>query len=93
MWQVYYSISVIIIIIIIIIIIKFLQTVIPNYWSGYVFLTEVKVTLWLTVSQYVLVSSTLVGLATWYYFLSDCCCLKFAVFYLWGALSEERTSL
>jgi hypothetical protein len=27
------------------------------------------------VSQYVLVSSTLVGLATRYYFLSECCCL------------------
>jgi hypothetical protein len=40
---------------------------------------KVKVTLRLTVSQsvsqYVLVSSTLVGLATRYYFLSECCCL------------------
>jgi hypothetical protein len=44
-----------------------------------------------SVSQYVLVSSTLVGLATRYYFLSDCCCLKFSVLYLWGALSDERT--
>jgi hypothetical protein len=35
-----------------------------------------------SVSQYVLVSSTLVGLATRYYFLSECCCLKFAVLYL-----------
>jgi hypothetical protein len=35
-----------------------------------------------SVSQYVLVLSTLVGLATRYYFLSECCCLKFAVFFL-----------
>jgi hypothetical protein len=58
---------------------------------------EVEVTLWLTVSQsvsqYVLVSSTLVGLATRYYFLSGCCSLKFAVLYLWGVLSDERTGL
>jgi hypothetical protein len=33
---------------------------------------------WRSVSQYVLVSSTLVGLATRHYFLSECC-LKFAV--------------
>jgi hypothetical protein len=32
-----------------------------------------------------------VGLATRYYFLSECCCLKFAVLYLFGALSDERT--
>jgi hypothetical protein len=32
----------------------------------------------LSVSQYVLVSSTLVGIETRYYFLSECCCLKFA---------------
>jgi hypothetical protein len=32
---------------------------------------------WWSVSQCVLVSSTLVGLATRYYFLSDCRCLKF----------------
>jgi hypothetical protein len=58
---------------------------------------EVEVTLRLTVSQsvsqYVLVSSTLVGLATRYYFLSECCCLKFVVLYLLGALSDERTGL
>jgi hypothetical protein len=48
---------------------------------------------WRSVSQYVLVSSTLVGLATRYYFLSECCCLKFAVLYLLGALSEGRTGL
>jgi hypothetical protein len=46
-----------------------------------------------TDSQYVLVSSTLVGLATRYYSLSECCCLKFAVLFLWGALSDERTGL
>jgi hypothetical protein len=46
-----------------------------------------------SVSQYVLVSNTLVGLATIYYFLSECCCLKFAVLYLLDALSEERTGL
>jgi hypothetical protein len=54
---------------------------------------EVEVTLRLTVSQSVLVSSILVGLATRYYFLSKCCCLKFAVLYLLGALSDERTGL
>jgi hypothetical protein len=48
---------------------------------------------WRSVSQYVLVSSTLVGLVTRYYFLSECCCLKFAVLFLLGALSDERTGL
>jgi hypothetical protein len=48
---------------------------------------------WWSVSQYVLVSSTLVGLATRYYFLSECCCLKFVVLYLLGALSDERMGL
>jgi hypothetical protein len=43
-----------------------------------------------TVSQYVLLSSTLVELDTRCYFLSECCCLKFAVLYLWGALYDER---
>jgi hypothetical protein len=57
------------------------------YWG------EVEVTLRLTDSQYVLVSSTLVGLATRYYFLSECCRLKFSVLFLWGALSDERTGL
>jgi hypothetical protein len=38
---------------------------------------------WRSVSQNVLVSSTLEGLATRYYFLSECFCLKFAVFFLW----------
>jgi hypothetical protein len=54
---------------------------------------EVEVTLRLIVSQYVLVSSTLVGLATRYYFLSERYCLKFAVLFLLGALSDERTGL
>jgi hypothetical protein len=45
------------------------------------------------VSQYVLVSSILVGLAAIYYFLSECCCMKFAVLFLWGAFSDERTGL
>jgi hypothetical protein len=49
---------------------------------------EVEVTLRQSVSQYVLVSSTLLGLAARYYFLSECCCLKFAVLYLWGALGH-----
>jgi hypothetical protein len=54
---------------------------------------EEEVTLRLTVRQYVLVSNTLVGLATRYYFLSECCCLKFPVLFLWGALSDGRTGL
>jgi hypothetical protein len=32
------------------------------------------------------------GLATRYYFLSECC-LKFEVLFLWGALSDERRGL
>jgi hypothetical protein len=54
---------------------------------------EEEVTLRRTVSQYVLISSTLVGLAARYYFLSERCCLRFAVLFLWGALSDERTGL
>jgi hypothetical protein len=34
-----------------------------------------------------------VGLATRYFFLSECCSLKFAVLFLWGALSDDRTGL
>jgi hypothetical protein len=34
-----------------------------------------------------------VELVTRYYFLSEGCCLKFAVMILWGALSDERTGL
>jgi hypothetical protein len=46
-----------------------------------------------SVCQYVLALSTLVGLATRYYFLSECYCLKFVVLYPGGALSEERMGL
>jgi hypothetical protein len=46
-----------------------------------------------SVSQYVLVSSTLVGLAIRYYFLSEGCCLQVAVLFLWNALSDESTGL
>jgi hypothetical protein len=53
---------------------------------------KVEDTLRLTVSQYVLVSSTLAGLATRYYFLLECY-LKFEVLFLWGALSDERMGL
>jgi hypothetical protein len=28
-----------------------------------------------------------------YYFLSECYCLKFAVLFMWDALSDERTGL
>jgi hypothetical protein len=52
-----------------------------------------EVTLRLAVSQCVLVSSTHEGLAIRCYFLSVCCCLKFAILYLWGALSDERTGM
>jgi hypothetical protein len=48
---------------------------------------------WRSASQYVLVSSTLVGLATRYYFLSECCCQKFVVLFLWGALSDVMVVL
>jgi hypothetical protein len=43
--------------------------------------------------QYLLVSSTLVGLANRYYFLSECCCLKFAVLCLWGTHSSSQVKL
>jgi hypothetical protein len=54
---------------------------------------EGEVTLRLTVSQYVLASSILVGLETRHYFLSECCFLKFAVLFLWGVFSDERMGL
>jgi hypothetical protein len=44
-------------------------------------------------SVIVLVSSTLVGLATRYYFLSECCCLKFPLLFLWDTLSDERSAI
>jgi hypothetical protein len=49
---------------------------------------------WLTVSQsvYLGVEPTL-GLVTRYYFLSEGFCLKVAVLFLWGALSDERTGV
>jgi hypothetical protein len=54
----------------------------------------VEVTLRLTVSRSVClgVEPTL-GLDTRYYFLSEGSRLKVAVFFLWGALSDERTGL
>jgi hypothetical protein len=33
------------------------------------------------------------GLVTRYYFLPEGCCLKVAVLFLWGALSDEKTGL
>jgi hypothetical protein len=48
---------------------------------------------WRSVMQYVLISSTVVGLATRYYFLPECWCLKFIVLFLWGTFSDERTGL
>jgi hypothetical protein len=33
------------------------------------------------------------GLVTRCYFLSECCCQKVAVLFLWGALSDDRTDL
>jgi hypothetical protein len=55
---------------------------------------EVEVTLRLTFSQSVcLAVEPTLGLATRYYFLSERCCLKVAVFFLWGTLSDERTGL
>jgi hypothetical protein len=55
---------------------------------------DVEVTLRLTVSHPVRqgVEPTL-GLVIKYYFLSECCYLKVAVLSLWGALSDERSSL
>jgi hypothetical protein len=58
--------------------------------------SKAKVTLLLTVgrsvsqsvSQHASVSSTLVGLASRYYFLSECCFLKFAVPKWWFRLSK-----
>jgi hypothetical protein len=55
---------------------------------------EVEVTLQLMASQSVClgVKPTL-GLVTRYYFLSENCCLKVAVLFLWSTLSDERTGL
>jgi hypothetical protein len=63
------------------------------------FRDQVGVTLRLAVGQSVSQSEclgiehTFEGLATRYYFLSECCRLKFAVLFLWGSLSDERTGL
>jgi hypothetical protein len=43
-----------------------------------------------SVSQYVLVLNTLVGLVIRYYFLSECCCLQFAVL-VWIFILLNRT--
>jgi hypothetical protein len=54
----------------------------------------VEVTLRPTIGQSLCLGvETTWGLVTRYYFLSECCCLKFAVLFLWGALSDERTGL
>jgi hypothetical protein len=63
------------------------------YIRMYVCLEQLESKLFYDYSQYVLVSSTLVGLATRYYFLPKCCCLKFAVLFLWDALSHDRMGL
>jgi hypothetical protein len=52
-----------------------------------------RVTLRLTVSQYVLVSSPLWGRLTRYCFLFKSFGLEFVVLSLWGALSDERPGL
>jgi hypothetical protein len=54
---------------------------------------RVRVTLWPTVSQYVLVSSPLCGRLTRYCFLLKSLGLEFVVLSLWGALSDERPGL
>jgi hypothetical protein len=54
---------------------------------------KVEVILQLAVSQYVLVLSTLVGIATRCYFLSECCWLKFVVLFLWGSVITQWSEL
>jgi hypothetical protein len=54
---------------------------------------RVRVTLRLTVSQYVLVSNQLCGRLTRYCFLFKSLGLGFVVLSLWGALSDERPGL
>jgi hypothetical protein len=55
---------------------------------------EVEVTSRLTAIQLVWLGVELtLGHATRYYSLSEGCCLKVAVLFLWGALSDERTGL
>jgi hypothetical protein len=67
----------------------------PIEWITCLCQGQFKVTLRLTdgrsVSQSV--CQPTLQLVTRYYFLSDCCYLKFSVLFLWGALSDERTGL
>jgi hypothetical protein len=71
----------------------------PRPATGYLYFFEnskvkVEVTLRLTVSQSACLGiEPTVGLVTRCYFLSDGFSLKFAVLFLWGALSDERTGL
>jgi hypothetical protein len=62
--------------------------------SCHTILAEVEVTSRLTVSQSIClgVEPTL-GLVTWYYFLSEGCCLKVAVLFPSDALCDKRTGL
>jgi hypothetical protein len=45
------------------------------------------------VENLVLQAEVEVGFTARYYFLSECCCLKFVVLFLWSALSDERAGL
>jgi hypothetical protein len=55
---------------------------------------EVEVTLRLSVSQSVCLGvEPILGLAIRYYFLSERCCLKVVVLFIWGALSDEKMGL
>jgi hypothetical protein len=60
-------------------------SILTRLYTG-ITLTKFEVTLRLTISQCVLASISIVGLATRYYFLSVCCCLKFAALFLWGVV-------
>jgi hypothetical protein len=66
--------------------------VMPFYMTSQHFL-NVRVTLRLTVSQYVLVSRPLCGRLTRYCLLFESLGMKFVVLSLWGALSDERPGL
>jgi hypothetical protein len=55
--------------------------------------SKVEVTLQLTVSQSVCLGMEDPCGTCDRILLPVCCCLKFAVLYLWGALSDERTAL
>jgi hypothetical protein len=58
-----------------------------NYWCS-VLSSKVEVTLRLTVSQYVLMSNPF-----WFSWPDVCYCFAVTVVSLWGALSDERSSL